>query len=128
MATNTISNYAENKILGHVTGKQAWSAPSATYIGIFTSIPTDEVPGVFVVDAGLKSVTWGTASGGSISNTNTITFGPAGTAWGTIRGYAIFDSLAGASNALWYGEVTPLAVGIGDTLVLAAGMVTLGLD
>ena len=112
--------YARRKLAGSLTGIY-WTPPAITYLGLFTNIPDDFTPGVFVADAGFKSVTWQTLLDNTRTNTNVITFGPAGDSWGQIRSVGLFDSSAGAANLLWSEEVTPVTIDIGEEYEIGAG-------
>lgn len=134
MAGN-ISNYAENKILEHVTGVTTFTKPTNTYAALFTVAPTDSTAGTEVVAGNgyaRQQITWGTASNGSISNSAEIRFptspSNATAAWGTIVAVGIFDT-SSAGNLLWYGNLSAsVTVGNGDAFKIAAGGLTLSLD
>src|SRR3954464_1462684 len=109
MAGN-ISDYLENKILGHVTGQTSYTAPTTTYAALYTTAPTDAGGGVEVTGTGYAriAVTWGTPASGSITNTNILRFpaaSGAGSAWGTVVAIGIFDALS-SGNLLWYGNLS----------------------
>ena len=118
-----MSNYLENKLIDFIFRGQSYSAPANTYIGLFTTTPSDTGGGTEVtggdyarVDVGSTLANWaGTQSAGSTttssgtngttSNNNAITF-PAPTAdWGSISGFGMFDNASGG-NLLFYGELT----------------------
>jgi hypothetical protein len=117
------SDYLENKFLDWLLRGQTFTAPTTTYIGLFTANPTDAAGGTEVAGGSYARVAvtsslanWdGTQStgstaassgtGGQTSNNNAITF-PAPTAnWGVITGMAIFDA-ATAGNMLYWAALT----------------------
>jgi hypothetical protein len=112
--------YARRKLAGVLTGVY-WTPPALTYVGLFTNIPDDDTPGVYVVDAGLKVATWATQLDGTRTLSSQLVFGPAGDEWGEIQSVGVFDSSAGAPNLLYAEEVAPESVGIGDTYEIGIG-------
>lgn len=110
----------------------ASTGPTTLYVGLFTTMPTDssggtEVPGgttgyqrVGVNStlnnwAGTQGIGANSVSVGSTGTTsNNVPFqfpAPGSTAWGTVVGFGIFDSLIGG-NLLLYGSVnTPKLIG-----------------
>jgi hypothetical protein len=65
---------------------------------------------------------------GSASNNTAATFGP-GLTGATMSGLQIWDTTAvAAGNMLWYGTLaTPRTLGVGDSLVIALGALTITL-
>jgi hypothetical protein len=123
------SDYLENKILDHTTGKAAYSKPTA-YVALFTAAPSDagggtEVSGGSYARVATAAADWNAASGGSTSNANPITFATPSGSWGTVTHFGIFDAASGG-NLLWWGSLTASkTIGSGDTASFAAGALTL---
>lgn len=120
------SDYLEDKVLDHVTGKTAYTKPTC-YIGVSTADPLDDGSGLAEpVGNGYARVTtaggdWDAASGGAVANAAAITFPQASGSWGTITHFAGFDA-ASAGNMLFHGDLAASkAVGSGDTLSFAIG-------
>lgn len=102
------TNYLENKILEHVLKNTAYTSPTTVYLAAFTSDPTETGAAGTEVSGGSyarQSAAFGAASGGTISNSGTITFPTATANWGTITHWAIFDAST-AGNCLYYGTLT----------------------
>ena len=118
-----MSDYFENKLIDHILRGQAYTAPSNTYIGLFTVNPTDTgggtevtggsyarvaVPSLLANWAGTQGANTTVASSGTsgtTSNNGSITF-PAPTAnWGVISGFGMYDA-SSAGNLLFYGALT----------------------
>lgn len=127
------SDYLENEVLDHVLGKGArnFTSPSELYIGLWTADDgleqgtlTSEVSGGSYAR---QTVAFDVASGGSTSNTATVTF-PAATAnWGTITHVAVMDALT-AGEVLFHGAVTASkTIENGDTFQISAGNLTISL-
>ncbi len=120
--------YAENKILELITGKTAFSTPTA-YVALFTVTPTHEDgTGGTEASAGnyiRKSTAggdWEAAASGAIQNGNDVTFIEcAGTNWGTINGFAIYDAESGGNMLGWSALGAAKTINIGDTAKFAAG-------
>lgn len=127
------SDFAENKLIDWlfrgqalgITGASAGagSGPTALYVGLLTSTPTDSTAGTEVSGGSYARVTvnsslanWAGTQGagtttassgtsGTTSNNNAITF-PAPTAnWGTVTGVAVYDAASGG-NLLFYSALT----------------------
>lgn len=106
----SFADYLENKILDHITGKTAYTKPTA-YIGLSTADPTDDASGLAEPSGNNYSrVTtsgsdWSAASSGATSNATVLTFPEASGSWGTVTHFALFDATSGG-NMLAYGELT----------------------
>ena len=131
----SFSDYLEAKILDHITGKTAYTKPTA-YIALSTADPTDTGAGLAepsgnnysrVTTAGSD---WNAAANGSVTNAAELIFGEASGAWGTITHFAICDSGSrGGGNVLASGQLTyQKAVVSGDTVKFAVGALTITLD
>jgi hypothetical protein len=101
------SDYLENKILDHLFGKSSYTAPTIS-IALCTSAPVDSDDGTTISEAtytgysrvSTASSDWSSASGGSTSNSNEITFGECTGGSDTITHFAALD---GSNNLLFYG-------------------------
>ena len=124
-----LSDYAENLILNWLM-KDTGSAPSATYLALFTAAPSDSGGGTEVSGNGYarQAVTWDTASGtgGTTSNSTAETFTASGGDFGTVTHIGIFDA-ATSGNLLWHGAMTGSGktVNDGDSLQFAIGAIDL---
>lgn len=135
------SNYVEDKTLDFwlKANSAATSAPSTVYVGLFLATVdsattsanleagtiTDEVSGNGYAR---KAVTFGTVSGGSVSNSANVTFDPAsGGDWGTITHIAVMDAST-SGNVLFYGTLdTSKQIQDGDTFQVTTGNLTVTL-
>jgi hypothetical protein len=125
----SMSDYLENKILEHSLGKTAYTMPTA-YVALYTAAPTDAGGGTEVSGGSYsrQTVTWGAASGGSITNSAAINFPVATAAWGTIVAVGIFDAST-TGNLLWWGTLsTSKAISTNDQFVISASNLTITLD
>lgn len=125
---STYSDYLENKVLEHITGKTSYTMP-AVYVALFTANPTDAGGGTEANYGSYARVatsgsTWGAASGGSITNSGAaITFPACTSGTNTITGFGAFDASSGG-NLLWYGTCS-LAVSSGITPSFATSTLTI---
>lgn len=132
MADN-LSNYLENKLLEHSTGKASYTSPTHTYLGLFTVAPTDSTPGTEVAGGNYARVqmSWGSATEGTISINAACRFPAASTAsvnYGTVVAMGILDA-ATAGNLLWYADLSPsFTINSGDSFTLIEGGITLSLS
>ncbi len=129
------STYLDNKLLAAVLTNVAFSSPSTVYAALFTTAPTaaytNTVPtGVEVADTNYVrvAVTFSAPSGGSTSNSGTVTFfgsGAAGPGPYNIVAVGILDLLTPSGpnygNMLYFGNLTVAkSVSTGDTLQFSA--------
>lgn len=138
------SDHFEDAILGVLVGTGI-TAPTALYVGLFTTLPADTgssgspADGTEVSGNSYARVSVGTLSSwlGSISTVNTsqrhrvsandITFPEATGSWGTIVGYGVWDAST-AGNLWFYGSITSQAITSGMTPSLAAGEIDIAVD
>ncbi len=106
----SFSDYAENKILDHITGKTSFTKPTA-YVALSTADPLDTGAGIAEpVGNGYARVTtagadWDAAASGAVANAAAITFPTASGSWGTISHFALFDA-ATSGNMLAHSALT----------------------
>lgn len=112
---SSATDYLENQIGDHILRDATFTKPAALYIGLFTTLPSDDGTGGVEVSggsyarvaAGPGNATWDAPGDGSgrFSNAGTITF-PAPTAnWGTVVGFGLFDAST-AGNLLIYNSLS----------------------
>jgi hypothetical protein len=128
------SNYLENKLLDHVCKRTAYTQPANLYLALFTGSPatnleagtlTNEVSGNGYART---AIAFNNASGGSITNSATVSFPVATGSWSTITYVAVMDALT-AGNVLFYGAlVTPKTVSTDDIFQIQASNLTITLD
>lgn len=119
-----LSDYLRNKLIDLTLRGQAFSAPTSTYVGLYTAAPTAagggtevsggayarvEVAGDLASWAGTQGAGTTTASSGTTgatSNNATVTFpAPSGANWGVVTHFGVFDA-ASAGNLLFFGALT----------------------
>ena len=132
------SNYTENKVLDHALGTASWTAPGTVYLGLFTNTSgnaatnledgtlTDEVT-TSGSAYGRQSIAFGSASGGSASNSGTVTFSAATSNWGTITHVAVMDASTGGNVLFWGAVTTSKTIESGDTFQVSSGNLSISL-
>lgn len=109
-----MSNYLENELVKHIFRTGSFTKPSALYVALYTSAPSDsgggtEVSGGSYARAQLdpSDSNWAATSGsdGKTSNAVEITFAAPTGNWGTITHFGIFDAST-SGNLLIHGALT----------------------
>jgi hypothetical protein len=119
------SDYLEDKVLDHVFGGNAYTAPSTLYVALYTSAPSDTGGGTEVSGGGYvrKTATF-TVSGTNpttASNTGAIEYPTATANYGTVTSVGIFDA-SSSGNLLAYANLTTSkVVSTGDVFRFNAG-------
>lgn len=125
----SFSNYLENKVLDHVFGGVAYTAPATLYCALFTSDPGETGSGTEVSGGSYARRTIAfTVTGNAASNTSAVEFPTATGSWGTITHAAVYDAST-AGNLLAYGALsTSKTIASGDVLRIPAGDFDITLD
>lgn len=125
----SFSNYLENKVLLHVFGATAYTAPATLYVALFTSDPGETGSGTEVSGGSYARQTIAfTVTGNQASNTAAVEFPTATASWGTITYAAVYDAVSGG-NLMAYGALTTSkTIASGDVLRIPAGDFDINLD
>lgn len=125
----SFSNYLENKVLLHVFGATAYTAPATLYVGLFTSDPGEGGTGTEVSGGSYARQTIAfTVTTNQASNTAAVEFPTATASWGTVTYAAIYDAVSGG-NLMAYGALTTSkTIASGDVLRIPAGDFDINLD
>ena len=126
-----LSDYAEKLLLDWSMTTGSATRPTAWYVALYTSAPSDSGGGTEVSTGGYarQTVTFGAAAtpGGTTDNTTTVTFTASGDNWGTVSHIGLFDAST-SGNLLWHGAMTaPKTVNDGDTLEFSVGNIDLSI-
>lgn len=120
----SLTNHGEDKLL------TLFKDAGPYYLALFTAAPNEEGGGTEVTGGSYarQQVTFGAASGGSISNSAPIEFPTATDSWGTAVAWGLFDNVS-AGNMVWYGNITtPKELLAGDIYRVNANNLTLTMD
>lgn len=135
----SFSNYSEDKILDHVTGKTSFTLPTTVAVSLCTADPTDAGTGASQSECANANsyarvdtvgANWDASSGGATANAAALSFPEASGSWGTATHFALNDSASyGAGNMLAHSILgASKAIGSGDTPKFAIGDLDLTLD
>lgn len=118
------SDYLENKVVGHVFGGSAYTAPSTLYVALYTSAPSDTGGGTEVSGGAYARQTAAfTISADTASNTSAIEYPTATANYGTVVAVGVFDA-SSSGNLLAYGNLTTSkTVSTGDVFRFNAGAI-----
>lgn len=118
------SDYLENKVVGHVFGGSAYTAPATLYVALYTSAPSDTGGGTEVSGGAYARQTAAfTVTNDTASNTSAIEYPTATADYGTVVAVGIFDALS-SGNLLAYGNLTTSkTVSTGDVFRFNAGAI-----
>lgn len=136
----SFSDYLEDKILDHVFGGNAYTAPATLYVGLQTSASSDSAAGTEVTGGAYARQTAAfTVSGTNpteAATTAAIEFPAATASWGTVTYAAVYDA-ATNGNMLAYAQLTdpadfvtalPKTIETGDVFRISAGNLKIRLD
>lgn len=120
----SISNYAELKLLDHVTGTAAFTAPSNFYLQLHTGDPGEAGTSNAATETTRQAASFGSASSGSITTSATVEWTNVSTTE-TYTHWSAWDAST-AGNCLWYGALSASAsVTAGDTFQITSLSLTL---
>lgn len=118
-----MSNAVENKVLDHLFGDGTYTVTAPLYLAFTTVAVTDTDTGSTITEAtytgyartAVGAADMSAASGGSKTNSNTIT-GPACTAGtSTLAGWALLTTSSGAGDIVFYGTLPNQVVSTTNT-------------
>lgn len=103
---SSFSDYLENKVLDHVFGGSAYTAPATLYLALYTVAPDDTGGGTEVSGGSYARQTCAfTVSGNLATNAAAVEWPVATGTWGTVVAVGVFDALT-SGNLLAYGNLT----------------------
>lgn len=125
----SFSNYLENKVLLHVFGGTAYTAPSTLYVALFTSDPGEAGTGTEVSGGSYaRQTATFTVTGALASNTAAIEFPTATASWGTVTYAAVYDAASGGNLLGSGGLATSKTIATGDVLRIPVSSLNITLD
>jgi hypothetical protein len=122
------SNYTENLALTWLLTNSSATRPTAWYLGLFTSDPTDAGSGTEVSGGSYarQSIAF-TVTDDTATNSATVTFPAASANWGTVSHVGIYDAST-SGNLLFHGAVTvSKTIESGDTFQVSSGNLSITL-
>ena len=129
---SSFSDYTENLVLTWLFTTSAATRPTAWYVGLFTSAPSDTGGGTEVSGSAYARVVTGTISGSGTATTFTnaaaIEFAAAsGGNWGAIGWAGIFDASTTGNLLAWAPLTTSRTINDGDVFRIPASSLTITL-
>lgn len=123
-AQTDASDYLENELLDHVFDNSSFTSPTTIYMALYSTACNDAGGGTELSGNGYarQSVSFGTASSGTISNDVAVTFTASGGDWSTASHFGLLDALTTGnllacetlSSSVTVEDTENLEFGIGD--------------
>jgi hypothetical protein len=127
----SFSNYLETKVLDHVFGGTAYTAPGTLYLSLHTANPDEDGSGAEVSTSGTayaRQTVAFTTSGNTTSNTAAVEYPTATANFGTVTHVGVYDAST-AGNLLCYAALTSSkTIETGDVFRVPAGDLDITLD
>jgi len=129
---SSFNDYTESLVLNWLFTTNSATRPTAWYVGLFTSAPSDTGGGTEVSGSAYARKDTGTiaVSGTATTATNSaaIEFAAAsGGNWGDIGWAAVFDASSGGNMLAWAPLTTSRTINDGDVFRIPAGSLTITL-
>lgn len=123
------SNYLEDQITGWINGSAFASAPTSTFVQLYSQDPTDagSALGALYTRVAVAAGGWtrGTGGAGTLTNTAAITITSSAASGATATHVAVFDTITGG-NMLFGGLLAaPKTIATGDEVKFNASALTL---
>ena len=113
------SDYLEDKVLNHVFGGTAYTAPSTLYVALYTAAPSDtgggtEVSGGSYARKSMPDMTVSGTDPTTATNGAAVEFVTATGSWGTVSHVGVFDALTSGNLLGWAALTASKTVSSGD--------------
>ena len=123
------SNYLEDQITGWINGSTFASAPTSTFVQLYSQDPTDagSATGALYTRVAVAAGGWtrGTGGAGTLTNTAAITITSSAASGATATHVAVFDTITGG-NMLFAGALaSSKTIATGDEVKFNATALTL---
>ena len=120
------SDYLEDKVLDHVFGGSAYTAPATLYVGLYTAAPSDsgggtEVSGGSYARKSMPAMTVSGTSPTEATNGAAVEFITATGSWGTVTHVGVFDASSSGNLLAWAALTASKTVSSGDVFRFDAG-------
>jgi hypothetical protein len=117
-----MSNYLENALINGTLRATSYTAPTTTYLALYTNDPTDADTGTEITGGSYvrQAITFSSPSNGATSNSSAIEFPQATADWGTITYVGIRDAVT-SGNLLYHSALdTSKTIANGDIFKITA--------
>lgn len=118
-----MSNYLEDALINGTLRGTTYTAPTTTFLALYTSDPTDADTGTEVSGGSYarQSITMGAPSNGASTNSAAIEYPQCTADWGTVAFVGIRDAVTGG-NLLYHTALdTSKVIANGDIFKITAG-------
>jgi hypothetical protein len=125
-----MSNYLEDALINGTLRGTTYTAPTTTYLALYTSDPTDADTGTEVSGGSYtrQPITMGAPSNGASTNSASIEFSQATADWGIVAYVGIRDALT-SGNLLYHTALdTSKTIANGDIFKITAGNLSVTLS
>jgi hypothetical protein len=125
-----MSNYLETALINGTLRGTTYTAPTTTYLALYTSDPTDADTGTEVSGGSYtrQPITMGAPSNGASTNSASIEFSQATADWGIVAYVGIRDALT-SGNLLYHTALdTSKTIANGDIFKITAGNLSVTLS
>jgi hypothetical protein len=124
-----LSDYSEKLILDYLMTSGSATRPTAWYVALYTSAPSDAGGGTELSGSGYARETVAfaaaTSGAGTTSNSGAVVFTADGGDWGSVTHMGIHDA-SSSGNLLWHGALAAAKTVLdGDSLEFAVGNIDL---
>jgi hypothetical protein len=117
-----ISNFLENALINGTLRGSTYTAPTTTFLALYTNDPTDADTGTEVTGGSYvrQAITFSAPSNGATSNSSAIEYPQCTADWGTITHVGIRDAVT-AGNLLYHTALdTSKTINNGDIFKVTA--------
>jgi hypothetical protein len=117
-----MSNYLENALINGTLRATSYTAPTTTFLALYTNDPTDADTGTEVTGGSYvrQAITFSAPSGGATSNSSAIEFPQCTADWGTVTHIGIRDAVT-TGNLLYHSALdTSKVIANGDIFKITA--------
>ncbi len=124
-----MSNYLENALINATLRNTSYTSPATVYVGLHTADPTDAGSGTEVSGGSYArtSVTFGSPSNGTSTNSAAVEFPQATANWGTVSHIGIWDA-SSTGNLLYHTALdSSKTIETGDIFKIASGSLSVTL-
>ena len=120
------SAYLRDKIIKHVLAEASYTAPSNTYLALYTSSPTINDTGTEVTGGSYarQQLSFANASGGSKTSNTSETFSTMPAC--TVTHWGIRDASSGGNLLYWGAFDLPIQLNAGNNLPINSGDIVIG--
>ncbi|MBT4050097.1 MAG: hypothetical protein HOE64_17250 [Nitrospina sp.] len=133
------TDYLEDKVVNHLFGGTAYTAPTTWYCGLLTAAPTDSTSGTEVSGGSYarQAISWTVTGSGTAqaASSAALTWPAATTDWGTATHAAVYDALTGGNICAYetltqsdFSTANPKIISTGDIFKIDSGNLKVQLD